>query len=407
MGKRRDFLKGVATLGAAGALPAAARAEALSASDSDAGNAWLELAAAMREAEAKHAAPPYAGKDAVERADARRFLAQVMQTSLEFWADADPSRPVFTRFVGPHKKLLGDNPDAIYFFAPVDPQLRYVVRGNVAGATYTSFTVERAAAYGALSRGLAGTLNDTEFDIRPDGSYEIFVGGPQQARNWLPLTEDAVSITTRHYFETEHSSAADRTLHIPLTIDPVPLQGPPPARHEAFAVTNLRRAATFFRGVALTMAPADVPKPMPPPAFVSTIPNVFPKLDASSDNRSIGFAAKDNQYLQTEYRLGPDEVLVMRGRFPEGRFANVIFLNRHLQTYDYATRRVSLNRRQTKLEPDGSFRMVVAHQDPGQPNWLDTEGRPHGWLFWRFLLAQGPIPHIETRVGKFSKVRAL
>jgi len=28
-------------------------------------------------------------------------------------------------------------------------------------------------------------------------------------------------------------------------------------------------------------------------------------------------------------------------------------------------RSVSLNRAQTTLEPDGSFRMVIAHRDPG------------------------------------------
>ena len=49
------------------------------------------------------------------------------------------------------------------------------------------------------------------------------------------------------------------------------------------------------------------------------------------------------------------------------------------------------NRKQTKLEPDGSFRMVIAHRDPGVSNWLDTEGRPFGMVFWRFFLPEGPI----------------
>jgi len=68
-----------------------------------------------------------------------------------------------------------------------------------------------------------------------------------------------------------------------------------------------------------------------------------------------------------------------------------------MQTYDYLNRQVSLNRRQTRLEPDGSFRMVVAHEDPGIPNWLDTEGRPLGLVFWRFMLPEGEIetPHAE------------
>jgi len=30
--------------------------------------------------------------------------------------------------------------------------------------------------------------------------------------------------------------------------------------------------------------------------------------------------------------------------------------------------------------------MILAHRDPGLPNWIDTEGRPFGLVFWRFML---------------------
>jgi len=91
------------------------------------------------------------------------------------------------------------------------------------------------------------------------------------------------------------------------------------------------------------------------------------------------------------------------GEVPPGRFANVMLWNRYYQTYDYANRRISLNRRQTKLEPDGSFKMIVAHKDPGAPNWLDAEGRPRGFIFWRFLLPEGDIAPVETKVVKVTE----
>jgi hypothetical protein len=78
--------------------------------------------------------------------------------------------------------------------------------------------------------------------------------------------------------------------------------------------------------------------------------------------------------------------------------------NRHLQTYDYAQRQVSLNRAQTRTEPDGTFEMVIAHEDPGVPNWIDTEGRPFGMVFWRFLLPEGPIETPQARVVPFSEL---
>ena len=42
--------------------------------------------------------------------------------------------------------------------------------------------------------------------------------------------------------------------------------------------------------------------------------------------------------------------------------------------------------------------MVLAHRDPGVPNWLPTEGRPFGLVFWRFMLPEGPIDTPEAEV---------
>ena len=69
----------------------------------------------------------------------------------------------------------------------------------------------------------------------------------------------------------------------------------------------------------------------------------------------------------------------MTGRLPKCTFANVVLWNRWMASYEYRFgRRISLNRKQMKLQPDGSYRIVIAHRDPGVPNWLDTEGRPFG-----------------------------
>ena len=59
---------------------------------------------------------------------------------------------------------------------------------------------------------------------------------------------------------------------------------------------------------------------------------------------------------------------------------------------------MSLNRFQTKLDADGRFRIVIAHRDPGEENWLDTEGRSFGMVFWRYFLAEDDIetPHAEV-----------
>ena len=69
-----------------------------------------------------------------------------------------------------------------------------------------------------------------------------------------------------------------------------------------------------------------------------------------------------------------------------------------MQTLDYETRTISLNRAQAVQDAEGNFEIVVAHRDPGRPNWLDTEGRPYGLMFWRFQLPEEDIQPLETEV---------
>jgi len=78
--------------------------------------------------------------------------------------------------------------------------------------------------------------------------------------------------------------------------------------------------------------------------------------------------------------------------------------NRYLQTFEYPWRRISLNRKQMQLGADGAYRIVVAHRDPGVPNWLDTSGRRNGTIYWRFLLPDGDPPTPTTRVVPLAEL---
>ncbi|MCB2047293.1 MAG: DUF1214 domain-containing protein [Novosphingobium sp.] len=412
---RRSLLKGLALGGTGAALPGAlaslsaatAASAQASANGGPASLAWLALAQKMTEWDAKFSVAPYSGTTSNDRAESRLLMADALQLALDFWTRADTANPTFSRFVSPTRKLLGDNPDAVYFFAPIRPGGEYVIRGNTAGATYTSFTVERAEVDGGRVIGLAATLNDSQFDVAADGSYEIHVGGPKRERNWLALSDDSRTITTRHYFEREKSAAADQTLAIPIEIHPVTRPAAPPPPTEEDVAEHLRTVATYFDAVMQISRPSDLPRDNAAVArFLSTVPNQFTEPNVAADNRAIGYAAADNRYLQSRYVLGPDEALEMRGRWPdECRFANVVQFNRYLATTDYVNRQISLNRKQTVLEKDGSFRMILAHEDPGLPNWLDTGGRPNGTIFWRFQLAPGHIEPIRTRVVKLADLK--
>jgi len=85
--------------------------------------------------------------------------------------------------------------------------------------------------------------------------------------------------------------------------------------------------------------------------------------------------------------------------------ANVVLWNAYLQTFDYRHRQVSLNREQMVFEEGGRFTIIVAHQNPGHPNWLDTEGRNFGFIYWRFLLPTSDIEKLETRLVDFEELK--
>ncbi len=393
--QRRELLKGIALSSLAGALLApTVTVVAEDKAGSQAAQALAELQQALDELESAFATPEWKLRTPQDYAEARRVMLHALMHGLQSWLEADPARPFFTPFINQHKKLLGDNPDARYYTAVIDDQHSYRIRGNLAGATYTSFTIELGA--GTDGDGIGSTLNDTQFSADENGDYEIILSAEKTEGNWLPMTRGASSITTRHYYEREQSINNDRLHHIPIDIRNLEEVPPRATPNDSEIAAGIRRVTTFVKGNVITMNNDNSP------SWVSRVPNQFvpPKKDDSHE--AITYAARDNVYSMAPFVLGPQQALLIRGRFPQCRFSNVVLFNRFLQTLDYEERSVSLNRAQTVLDEDGNFEMIVAHRDPGRPNWLDTEGRPYGIMFWRFQLPEGDIPPLETEVITLS-----
>jgi hypothetical protein len=360
--------------------------------------AFQELLDLLREVDERWLGPEWMIQGTDDAAEGMRAAMHMLQGALVAHFEDDPEHPIFRRIVTPTRKFTGDNPDAIYYDAAVRGGRRYLVRGRMDGAVYASLTVEAGAPAAGLGGRTAGVLNDAGFDVGPDGRFEIHVGGPPRARNWIALPDDATRITTRHYFEEERCAAADPARHLALEILPLDAAPPPARPDDASVAAGLRRVAAFVRSRTLD---SPLPGKRPQPPFVSTVPNAFPAPVKPGD---LGLAAADAAYSMAPYLVGPDHALVVRARWPRCRCANVDLWNRHMQTYDYANRRVSLNRRQTRTDPDGSFRVVIAHRDPGLPNWLDTEGRPFGLVFWRFMLPEGEIETPRAELVPFAEL---
>jgi len=360
--------------------------------DSESRRAFDELLDLLRELADCYAGPEWLVQEKDDVGEALRAILHLLEAALVTRVESWPEHPWLREFPLPTRKFLGDNSDAVYYETAISPDHTYRLTGNMAGAAYVSITIESGAPDGGFSQKTGGVINDTGFDVAEDGSFAIRLGGEPAERNWLALPADACRITTRHYFEDD-VPAPLRPRHVDFRIevlDPLP---PPPPPDDTNVAAAIRRVATFMRTSMLD--PGPPPREDQPP-FVSRVPNELPKPVKPGD---FGLAAADAAYSMAPFMIPPGQALVVTGRWPEDcRSANVCIWNRHMQTLDYLHRPVTLNRRQTRTDDEGRFRIVVAHEDPGVPNWLDTEGRPFGLLFFRYMLPEGEIEQPQAEL---------
>ena len=65
---------------------------------------------------------------------------------------------------------------------------------------------------------------------------------------------------------------------------------------------------------------------------------------------------------------------------------------------------ISINGHTAVADADGAYRVVVAHRDPGVPNWLDTIGHQKGFLWGRMDRTNDYQP--KTTKLKLAELRA-
>ena len=144
---------------------------------------------------------------------------QHLATGLETQFAEDPAHPSFRPIVTAWRKALGDNADARYHDARVDPAGTYRVRGNLAGAVYMSFTVEAAAGDGSFPTATLGVLNDSDIDAAPDGSFEIRSAGRSGTGAGCRCCPGPARITVRHYWEDADTPWRAPIADLALAID--------------------------------------------------------------------------------------------------------------------------------------------------------------------------------------------
>jgi hypothetical protein len=124
---------------------------------------------------------------------------------------------------------------------------------------------------------------------------------------------------------------------------------------------------------------------------------------------ATGGGQATNVYAGGVFELAEGEALLIEARVPVPPLYSGFHLsNLWGESLDFASHQSSLNGFQTELDPDGVARLVVAHRDPGIPNWVDTTGLPEGFLTFRWTYSELPerLPATEVRKLRFDQIRA-
>ncbi|MFK7894962.1 MAG: DUF1214 domain-containing protein [Myxococcota bacterium] len=349
-------------------------------------NDFLDL---VRQVDAEYLSEERRITDDAEIAEGEHMLLHLMKTALDVWVDNDASRPRFAPLASPVLKWGGEGADNPSHCAPLDPERRYRIRGRMNNEVYISFTVYTGKHEGDWNDDVVSALNHTEFPVAEDGSFEILIeknAGPG-ALSMIPGKPNCV--ISRHYWEGEICGMADPNNSVELEIECLDEPGYPRPLGPTRLAEKLEAAMHFVRGQTLDRPAA--PDPSTQPEWFSLVPNELPQPMKWVPSEGGGAGAVDNAYCAGLVVLAPDQALVVRGRWPECVYANVMFWNRFLQAPDYRYRSGSLNRKQMVADADGRFEFVVAQSDPGVPNWIDMEGHAFGTLYWRFLMPEGEI----------------
>lgn len=341
--------------------------------------------------------------DPNEIAEGEHMILHLVKAGLDAWVDNDASRPRFAPISSSVLKWGGEGADNPAHCAPLDPSRRYLIRGRMKDEVYISFTVYTGKTEGDWNDGVISAMNHREFEIDSKGRFEIPIEATVTPGALHMEAGKPNCVISRHYWEGKICGMADPSLSVELDIECLDEPGfPRPLGPERLA-TKLEAAMNFIRGQTLDR-PAN-PDPSTLPEWFSMVPNELPKPMKWIPSAGGGAGAIDNAYCAGLVVLGPDQALVVEGRWPECVYANVMFWNRFQQAPDYRYRTSSRNRKQMKSDAEGRFRFVVAAEDPGVENWIDTEGHSVGTLYWRFLLPEGEIEQPRCKVVPLSQIR--
>ncbi len=352
------------------------------------GQAWADFCDALKEA-GKLVDAPKAPQDAFNRAEGYRYLTRMLRAGLESFLESEgPDFPVLRCPVHETIKMGADNPDNYYQSAPINPRHDYRISGTRGTVDYLGFgtVINRYSTGGGMKTD--GFLDSRDMHIDADGRLEIIVSQHPHPGNWLRMGPETNAINVRQTFQDRRSEVRAE-IHIERI--GAEQDRPPPLSAQQLdkalqGVTQfLRNTTGLFEGWAEGFLATTNQVAAADQAFCQAIggdPNIY--------------------YFHSAWALADDEALVIEAAdIPPCQTWNFVLQNWWMESLDYRHHTIHFNKHTAHYEADGSVRIVVAHQRPPQPNWVETAGHNNGTLCWRWIGAERHPP-VSARVVKFA-----
>ncbi len=326
----------------------------------------------------------------LDRAEGFRYLTRLTRAALETFVEyADPRAPALHRPVHETAKIGADNPDNYYQHATISGEFEYKITGQRGTIHYLDFATQSAGVASSGDSQQGGHVDSSDLEIDDEGRFEVSLSCDERPGNWLRMTKDTTALIVRQTF-------ADCATETPasLTIERVGGDAhPEPLTPEAMHGGLEQAGGLVVSCAALFSSWAH--------GFESHT-NELPKFD---DSVSMGAGGDPNIcYYHSYWALGPEEALVIEAEPPPCDAWNFQLDNHWMESLDYRFHRVHVNHHTAVYHDDGSVRIVVAHEDPGVPNWIETAGHDRGTMCLRWIRAEHH-PQPRCRVVKRSEIR--
>ncbi|ORA16283.1 hypothetical protein [Mycobacterium arosiense] len=313
------------------------------------------LTAAIAEAEQLVADAPFIETEA-DLLEGLQYLAGCISGCIHLAVDYDRDHPFLQSGTGPFTKMGLDNPDTLYFGTRVHANHDYVVTGRRGTTTDLSFQLlggEYTDDFVPVSQ---AAFDDRELEIAPDGSFE-----------WRVRPTSPGQLVIREVYGDW--SAQRGTLAI-SRLDTAGTAPPPLTRElieKRYATAGkqlVQRVKTWLQFPQWFYLDLPVNTMVPPRLTPGGLATQY---------SSVG-----------HFDLRPDQAMVITIPVSDAPYLGFQLGSLWYISLDYINHQTSLNNTQAQADPDGKVRIVVADQNPGVTNWVETVGHRRGFLQFRW-----------------------